>query len=155
MPKSSRVSAATVDSGHEEDEVDKNFVDEFREEQLDLEAKEKEEEGVEVEVEEEEEQEEEEGKETEAVVTKKVIKVIPVRVDTRREQVVKGGGVEGEAVEVKRDLRELLSKSKENKRYVCVCVRACVCAHMHKDKRRTNGCLINALSQISPAQGLW
>ena len=100
-------------------------MDEFREEQLHLEAKEKEEEVVEVEVEEEEEEE----KETGAVVTKKVIQLIPVRVDTSREQSVKGGGVEGEAVEVKRDLRELLTKSKENKRYMCVCV--CVCARVH------------------------
>ena len=104
-------------------------MDEFREEQLHLEAKEKkeeEEEVVEVEVEEEEEEEEEEEKETGAVVTKKVIQLIPVRVDTTREQSVKGGGVAGEAVEAKRDLRELLSKSKENKRY-CTCMCACMC----------------------------
>jgi len=116
----------TVASDHEEgeveDEVEENFVDEFREEQQQRQQQQhREEEEMKQEEEEEEEEEEEDvsEKETVAIVTKKAI---PVLVDSQ-----KSHSVLGEVVKIEeRDLRELLSKSKEDKRWEVVCVSSCI-----------------------------
>ena len=102
------------EEGEIEDEVEKSFVDEFREEEQQHQPQHREEKEEE-EVEEEEEEEEEAEQETVAIVTKRAI---PVLVDTERSH-----SVMGEVVKIEeRDLRELLSKSKEDKRWgLCVC----------------------------------
>ena len=121
-PASTASMVTTVASDHEEgeieDEVEENFVDEFREEQQQRQQQHREEEEMKQEEEEEEEEEEDVSEqETVAIVTKKAI---PVLVDSQ-----KSHSVMGEVVKIEeRDLRELLSKSKEDKRWevVCVCV---------------------------------